>query len=150
MKTASITIFLFVAMCTGCKKDEVKGFYNSMHFVREGGGQIEFTLFATDNSNELKAVVTRYLYRDTTFQVLIEVNNENSSAFSSLNKAMNNQIKLNGDYKESSLPTGTWAFIYLVNDNKQTKVTNTALRTSLLEFEGIVVDKFIKPKQLPV
>jgi hypothetical protein len=54
---------------------------------------------------------------------------------------MNNQIKLNGDYKESSLPTGTWAFIYLVNENKQTEVTNTALRTSLLEFERIVVDK---------
>jgi hypothetical protein len=67
-----------------------------------------------------------------------------------MDKFMNNQIKLNGDYKESSLPTGNWAFIYLVNENKQTKVTNTALRASLLEFEGIVVDKFIKPKQLPV
>jgi hypothetical protein len=141
MKTASITILLFVVICTGCKKDEVKGFYDSMHFVREGGGQIEFTLSVTDNSNELKAVVTRYVYRDTTIQVLIDVNNDNSSAFSLLNKAMNNQIQLNGDYKESTLPSGTWAFIYLVNENKQTEVTNTALRTSLLEFERIVVDK---------
>jgi hypothetical protein len=141
MKTASVMIFLLVLMSSGCKKEVVKGFYNSMYFVREGGGEIEFNLYTTDTSNELKAVVTKYVYRDTTIQIIIDANSDNASAFSSLKKAMNNQIQLNGDYKESSLPTGTWAFIYLVNENTQTEVTNTGLRSSLLEFESLVRNK---------
>ena len=112
-----------------------------MYFVREGGGEIEFNLYTTDTSDELKAVVTKYVYRDTTIQIIIDANSDNASAFSSLKKAMNNQIQLNGDYKESSLPTGTWAFIYLVNENTQTEVTNTGLRSSLLEFESLVRNK---------
>ena len=134
-------IFFFIVFCTGCKKDEVKGFYDSMNFVREGGGEIEFNLYTTGNSNELNAVVTKYAFRDTTIQITIDANSANSSAFSALNKAMNNQIQLNGDYKQSILPTGTWAYIYLVNENKQTEVTNTGLRNSLLEFEKLVRDK---------
>jgi len=141
MKTTSLMIFFFIVFCTGCKKDEVKGFYDSMNFVREGGGEIEFNLYTTGNSNELNAVVTKYAFRDTTIQITIDANSANSSAFSALNKAMNNQIQLNGDYKQSTLPTGTWAYIYLVNENKQTEVTNTGLRNSLLEFEKLVRDK---------
>ena len=47
MKTTLITTVLFILIMTGCKKDAdiVKGFYDSMHFVREGGGQIEFKSF---------------------------------------------------------------------------------------------------------
>lgn len=142
MKTVSITIFLFIVMCTGCKKDAdiVKGYFDSMHFVREGGGQIEFNLYTTDNS-ELKAVVTKYASRDTTIQIIIDTNNDNALAFSSLNQAMNNQIQINGNFQQSTLPTGTWALIYLVTDNKETEVTNTELRNSLLQFEQLIRDK---------
>ena len=140
MKTTSLMIFLFIVFCTGCKKDEVKGFYDSMNFVRVGGGDIEFNLYTTGNSNELNAVVIRYAFRDTTIQINI-ANSDNSSAFSALNKAMNNQIKLNGDFKQTTLPSGSWAYIYLVNENKQTEVTNTELRNSLLQFEKLVCDK---------
>ena len=102
---------------------------------------MEFNLYTTGNSNELNAIVTKYAFRDTTIQITIDASSGNSSAFSALNKAMNNQIQLNGDYKQSSLPTGTWAYIYLVNENKQTEVTNTGLRNSLLEFEKLILDK---------
>jgi hypothetical protein len=139
--TTSIMIFLFIVLCAGCKKDEVKGFYDSMLFVRDGGGQIEFHLYPTDSSDKLNAIVTKYAFRDTTIQIIIDTNNDNALAFSSLNQAMNNQIQINGNFQQSTLPTGTWAFIYLVNENKQTEVTNTGLRTSLLEFEKLVRDK---------
>jgi peroxiredoxin len=143
MKTVSITIFLFIVMCTGCKKDAtiVKGFYDSMHFVREGGGQIEFIIYSTDSSDKLKAVVTKYDFRDTTIQIIIDINNEIALSFSSLNEAMNNQIQINGDFQQSTLHTGTWAYIYLVSDNKETEVTNTELRNSLLKFEQLVKNK---------
>lgn len=143
MKTTSTIFFFFVLMLTGCKKDAdiVKGFYDSMHFVREGGGQIEFIIYPTDNINKLNAVVTKYNFSDTTIQFTIDINSDNSSALSSLNQAMNNQTQINGDFKQSTLASGTWASIYLVTDEKETEVTNTELRNLLLKFEQIIRDK---------
>jgi hypothetical protein len=143
MKTTTTIFFFFVLMFTRCKNDTdiVKGFYNSMHFVREGGGQIEFIIYPTDNFNKLNAVVTKYNFKDTTIQITIDVNSDNSSVLSSLNKAMNNQIQINGDFKQSTLPSGSWASIYLVTDKKETEVTNTGLRNLLLNFEQIIRDK---------
>ena len=143
MKTTSITIFLFILMLTGCKKDTeiVKGFYDSMHFVREGGGQIEFTIYSTDNSNKFNVVVTRFGARDSTIQIIIDINDDNRSALSLLDKAMNHQIQINGDFKQSTLFAGTWAFIYMVTDKKEIEVTNTELRNSILQLEQLIRDK---------
>ncbi|MBK7626029.1 MAG: hypothetical protein IPJ16_02305 [Bacteroidales bacterium] len=139
---ALTTFFFFVVMCAGCETDAdiVKGYYDSMHFVREGGGQIEFNLYTTDNT-ELNAIVTKYSFRDTTIQIVIDANNDNTQAFSSLNQALNSQIQINGDFKQSTLKTGTWAYIYLVSNNKETEVTNTELRNALLKFEQLVRGK---------
>lgn len=143
MKRTLITIFLFILMLTGCKKDTeiVKGFYNSMHFVREGGGQIEFTISSTDNSDNFNVVITRFGIRDSTIQIIIDINDDNRSALSLLDKAMNNQIQTNGDFKQSTLLAGTWAFIYLVTDKKEIEVTNTELRNSILQLEQLIRDK---------
>jgi hypothetical protein len=142
MKTMSITITLLILILTGFKKDTglVKGYFDHMHFVRMGGGQIEFNLYKTDNS-ALKAVVTKFSFRDTTIQVIINPNKDNELAFSSFNKALNNQIQINGSFHQTTLPTGTWAFIYMVSGKKETEVTNTRLRNSLLKFEQLVSDK---------
>lgn len=133
-------------MLTGCKKDPVivKGFYDSMHFNREGGGQIEFTLSPTGNSDKFNAVVTRFGARDSTFQITIDINNDNRSDLLLLDQAMNNQIQLNGEFKQSSLLAGTWAYIYLVYNKKETEVTNTELRNSLLQLEQLIRDKIIE------
>jgi hypothetical protein len=143
MKTTSITILFLILMLTGCKKDPVivKGFYDSMHFNREGGGQIEFTISPTDNSDKFNAVVTRFGARDSTIQITIDINNDNRSDLSLLDQAMNNQIQINGDFKQSSLLAGTWAYIYLVYDKKEIEVTNTELRNSILQLEQLIRDK---------
>ena len=140
MKTTSIMIFLFIVTSTGCKKDTniVQGFYDSMHFVRAGAGQIDFDIFSTDNPDKLNAVVTRYEFRDTTIQIMIDINSDNTLAFSSLNQAMNNKVQINGDFKQSTLDTGTWVRIFLVKDMKEAEVTNTELRNILLKFENQV------------
>ena len=143
MKTTSITIVLFILMLIGCKKDTeiVKGFYDSLHFVREGGGQIEFTISSTDNPDMFDAVVTRFGARDSTIHIIIDIDNDNRSTLSILDQAMNNQIQINGDFKQSTLLSGTWAFIYLVTDKKETEVTNTDLRNSILQLEQLIRDK---------
>jgi hypothetical protein len=143
MKTTSITILFLILMLTGCKKDPiiVKGFYDYMHFNREGGGQIEFTISPTDNSDKFNVVVTRFGASDSTIQINIDINNDNRSDLSLLDQAMNNQIQINGDFKQSSLLAGTWAYIYLVYNKKETEVTNTELRNSILQLEQLIRDK---------
>ncbi len=143
MKTTLFAIFLFIIILTGCKKDPdiVKGFYDSMHFVREGGGQIEFTLYSTGNHDKFNAVVTKSGAHDTNIQLTIDINNNNRSALSLLDQAMNYQVQINGDFKQSTLLAGTWAFIYLTTDKIETEVTNTELRNSLLSLEQLIRDK---------
>ncbi len=122
-----------------CKKytDTVKGFYDSMHFVRQGGGQIDFKIYTTDNSDKVKVIISKYDFRDTTLQILIENTADNAAAFSSFHKAITNQTQINGDYKQSTLMTGTWSYIYFVSNSMETQVTNTELRNSLLKFEQL-------------
>lgn len=143
MKTISVAIFLFVLILTGCKKDPeiVKGFYDSMVFVREGGGQIEFTISSTGNPDKFNAVVTKSGAHDTNIQLTLDLNTDNRSSLSLLDQAMNYRIQINGDFKQSTFLAGTWAFIYLVNDKKETEVTNTELRNSLLQLEQLIRDK---------
>jgi hypothetical protein len=128
----------FLILVSGCKKE--KGYFDSMHFVRTGGGQIDFTLYPTDNSDTLEVMVSEYDYKDTTVLLIIANTIDYSSLFTTLHDAMNNKTQINGNFKQSSLPTGTWAYIYFVSKDGETEVTNTDLRNKLLEFEKIVND----------
>jgi hypothetical protein len=149
MKSLSIAFFLSVLIFTSCKEDSemltksasLNGIFDSMHFVRQGGGQIDFNLYATSSADTLKAVVSQYNFRDTTIQLTVCNNSKNASAFSSFQKVMNDQVQLNGDFQQPTSLTGTWSYLYFVNDNKKTEVTNTELRNSLLQFEQSVRDK---------
>ena len=143
MKTILLTILFFIFIYTSCEKDPViiKGFYDSMHFVRQGGGQIDFSICPIENFDQVNAVVTKYSYRDTTIQLTIPLNDDFTSTFSSLRQALNNQIQINGDFQQSTLDTGTWSYIYMVDNTKETEVTNTYLRNSLHKFEQLVREK---------
>jgi len=147
MKKVVFTIISLIIIFTSCENNSdespkiVKGFYDYMHFDRSGGGQIDFQLFKTEDSNKLIAIVSKYNSRDTIIQLLIDKNLDNTTSFSDLDKALNNQIQLNGDFVESALPTGTWAVINFCNSNEQSQVTNTDLRSSLLKFERLIKNK---------
>jgi hypothetical protein len=145
MKVILITLFFSILICNGCEKapatEEVKGFFDSMHFVRQGGGQIDFNLYPDENYDKANAIITKYNFRDTTAQFVILVDDEIAASFESLRQAMNNQIQINGDFEQSTLHTGTWFYIYLVDDSKEFEVTNTDLRNSLYKFENLVREK---------
>jgi hypothetical protein len=138
MKTLTMIFLLLTAIFCNCKNDsdQVKKF-DSMHFIRQGGGQIEFKIHTTDSTDKVKVIVSEYNFRDTTIQLIIESNADNAAAFLSFHKAINNQTQLNGDFKQSTLETGSWSYIYFVSCNGETEVTNTELRNSLLKFEEL-------------
>ena len=143
MKTLSITFLLLIIILAGCKNDtdNITGTYSSMHFVRQGGGSIDFRLSPTSNPNQLQAIVSQYNYRDTTINVLIDSNADTSPCFIALAKALSSEIDIAGDFQQSTLPTGTWAYVYVSRDGKDTEVTNRELRNTLLQFEQLLVNK---------
>jgi len=144
MKTTTFYIFTLILLLTSCEKNSdesiqtVKGFYDYMHVERNGGGQIYFNLYATENSNKIKAVVSKYDFRDTTIVIIIDKNEDNTIYLNDFTKAMNNEVQLIGDFTQSTLPTGTWVNYTFVTNNKQIEVTNSDLRNSLLKIEQIV------------
>jgi hypothetical protein len=148
MKTLAIAFFVLATAACGCKKSDdvviMKGYYDSMHLKRDGGGQIDFKLYLTDNADRLKVIIDKYNFRDTTIQIYVDKNSDNASLFLLLHKAMNNQAQINGNFKQPTLPTGTWCYIYLVANNKETEVSNTDLRNTLLNFEQLVETKLGK------
>lgn len=143
MKKNLITIILFAAICFNCSKDaEIeKGFYDSLHFVRMGGGQIEFNLYPNENFDVINAEIIKIGSIDTAIQVIIDDSNDYELTFSALNKAMNNQTQINGDFQQQTLPAGTWFYIYLIKNGHETEITNTELRNSLQSFEQILQEK---------
>jgi hypothetical protein len=142
-KTIFSILALFIAF-TCCENNSeesdkiIKGYYDFMRFERVGGGQIDFNLYETEDSTKLLAIVSTYGSRDTTIKVVIDKDLENTAYFSTFDKALNNQMQIDGDYVETSLPTGTWVRISFYRNDNQVYVTNTSLRDSLLKFEIFV------------
>lgn len=140
MKTTGLilcTLILFIFACNNESKNTTSH-YDSMHFVRHGGGDIDFALYPTENIDQINATVSSYNFQDTTIQLSLEKNSDNAYAFESLQDALNNHIQLNGSYQQPTGETGTWVYIYFVSEHQETEVTNTELRTSLLSFEQMV------------
>ena len=144
MKTYIWTSLFLVMTFSSCKEDSVvvKGFYDSIHFERVGGGDSDFNLYPTENSDKINVIVNRYNGIDAPIQFVIDNSVDIASAFSSFHNAINSQTQINGNFKQTSVPTGTWLFIYVIKDSKETEVTNTELRDCLMKFERIVIDHF--------
>jgi uncharacterized lipoprotein NlpE involved in copper resistance len=143
MKTRSITFLLLIIILVGCSNDAdiITGTYSSMHFVRQGGGSIDFRLSPTSNPNQLQAIVSNYNYRDTTIRIVIDSNVDSAPYFIAFKKALSSEIDIAGDFQQPTLPTGTWAFVYVSCNGKDTEVTNAELRNTLLTVEQLVVNK---------
>lgn len=139
MKKLTLLVMLFATIASGCSnhQEKVTGGYDSMHFVRQGGGQIDFSVFPTDHPNEVRVVVASYNFRDTTLQFTLNTSAEYATTFIDFHKALDNQHPISGDATQPTLPTGTWAHIYLVADSAETEVTHITLRNSLLKFEPL-------------
>jgi len=143
MKTLSIILLSLIMILAGCKNEanSITGTYSSMHFVRQGGGAMDLRLSPTNNPNQLQAIVSNYNYRDTTIRIVIDNNVDSAPCFIAFKKALSSEIDIAGNFQQSTLPTGTWAYVYVSGNGKDTEVTNTELRKTLLQFEQLVVNK---------
>ena len=143
MKTLSIILLSLIMILAGCKNEanSITGTYSSMHFVHQGGGAMDLRLSPTNNPNQLQAIVSNYNYRDTTIRIVIDNNVDSVPYFIAFKKALSSEIDIAGNFQQSTLPTGTWAYVYVSGNGKDTEVTNRELRSTLLQFEQLVVNK---------
>ncbi len=117
-----------------------------MHLSRKGGGNIDFFVYPTDNSNKLKIVVDQIDFNDTLIELFIYKNNENTPIFIALSDAMNNKIQVNKSFNIVEFDkgdTGTWLYIYLLADKKEIEVTNETLLNTLGQFESLIHEAII-------
>ena len=147
MRYIVISIFCISILLISCKKDEstqpnqTSATYTQMLFDREGGGNLIFTITPTSSRDTLQFFVTQKAYRDTSIQGNLMRNTNTTGVFDTLLGTLNGQYQLIGNYAPDTIPTGTWAFVYMVNGSGKTNVTNVTLRNTLLEFESFVLSK---------
>jgi hypothetical protein len=116
--------------------------YDYLLIVRNGGGDKSFTVQPLISFTLVDIYVTRYQFRDTLVFFQGSSDESSASAFSSLDDAMHGRVIITGDFHQSTLPTGTWAFLYMVRDTNRFEITNSDLRNQLLGFEALVQHHF--------
>jgi hypothetical protein len=154
MKAMTLPAVLpLVVLCWTSCSDFATGFgwpylgpFDSMCIERQGGGDLGFVvlpaMMAEWQAGEVfTAIVSHRNFKDTTIVVAIsrdEVGSASSDAFMS---SLLGLRQITGDFKQSSLPTGTWVKVYLMNREFKQEVTNVDLRELLLKFEDCVRKK---------
>jgi hypothetical protein len=116
--------------------------FDYLLLIREGGGDKSFTVQPLLSFKLVDICVTRYQFRNTLVSFQCNADESSASAFSSLDDAVHGRVIITGDFHQSTLPTGTWAFLYMVRDSLRFEITNTELRNQLLGFETLVQQHF--------
>jgi hypothetical protein len=114
------------------------GPYYAMSLERKGAGDLAFTVAPTVVAGVLSVSVTHREFRDTSIVLSLVNSTAIAASVDALTRALGGEYQIKGDFKQSSLPTGTWVRVYLVQGAGKEEVTNVELRESLLSFEGIV------------
>jgi hypothetical protein len=143
------TIVLALMVWTSCG-DLSTGFtwpcfgpFDSMSINRQGGGDLGFTvlpLMIADRQDGpvFTALVSHRNFKDTTIAISITPNEIGAASSEAFMSTLQGFRQINGDFKQSSLPTGTWVHVYMLSDESKHEVTNTDLRNLLLKFEDAV------------
>ena len=142
MRIFTILCFVLVSGCDQGSTGPGQGFFDYLLIVRQGGGDKSFTVKSMPTVGRVEISVSRYQFRDTLVQFQCGPDPSSTDAFNALNNALYGGIVITGDFHQSSLPTGTWAFLYMVRDGERHEITNTELRNKLLGFEALVQRHF--------
>ncbi len=126
----------------GPQPQPLPGAFESMLFVRKGGGDKAFIVQQTHAPDSVLIAVSEYDFHDTIVQFFSRRDANTDDAFNALDSALDGRIDITGDFKQSQLPTGTWAYFYMIQDSARYEVTNAALRNRLFPFEKIVTSHF--------
>ena len=134
-----LTQFCLVLILTTVACDEGSNrTFDHLLFVRQEAGDKAFTIEPAGSLDAVTIVVTHWQFRDTLVQFRCVRDANSSGLFDSLFAALNGEIRITGVFHQSTLPTGTWAYLYMIRNGEQFQITNADLRNQLLPFEDLV------------
>jgi hypothetical protein len=140
-----LSLIVIFSSCIKSNNDS----YSKLEFKRLGGGNKEFFISSSDFQNLIQINFTKYNFKDTTFVVLLNTADIEINIFSTIKQLFNNKINIDGEFKQPTLPTGTWAYFYMIDKNSSRKeITNIELRDLLLLIENAVEKKLKKNNNL--
>lgn len=116
----------------------IPDFYDYFLFKRVGGGSKFFTIKPTLSPDSFEFNLTYYHFKDTSALFFIKTDTSTQQIFETLRKTLTFQNQITGDFKQPTAPTGTWSYLYMVNDTVKTEITNIDLRNQLLGLENIL------------
>jgi hypothetical protein len=117
-------------------------FYSHLEFKRQGGGNKEFYISRSEFNKSLIINITRYNFKDTTFSININGKELGDGFTNTLKSLFEGRININGEFKQSKLPTGTWAHFYLIDKNSvKHEILNKKLRDTLFKLESVLENK---------
>jgi hypothetical protein len=114
--------------------------YDKMLFIRQGGGDKAFNVLPTKAQGTFQIIINHLDFHDTTITLTLTKDSANAAVFNVLTKTLDGKYQLTGDFTQPSLPTGTWAHLYMIKGDIKTEITNTQLRNTLIVLENIVVN----------
>ncbi len=140
MKT--IILLFILILLIGCAETQTDIYVdcNLLKWDTTGGGEIKFDVkYDTNFIERFNIYVNRYLYDET--NLIFQLNpTDNSNCYYTLDNIFNAKVNINGNFKESSLPTGSWTSIKVYTlDNYEHEILNIDLRNNLLELKNYVV-----------
>jgi hypothetical protein len=119
------------------------GPFDSMNIDREGGGDLGFVVLPSmiadmQYGEGFTVIVNHRNFKDTTYVVWITRNEVGAASSDAFMSALQGLWQITGNFKQSSLPTGSWVRVYMQNKDFKQEVTNVTLRDLLLRFEDTV------------
>lgn len=119
--------------------------YTRLEFKRDGGGNKEFFISKSDFKEFVDVNITRYNFKDTSFTIKFSRKELGDDLVKTLSLLLDGRLKISGNYKQSALPTGTWAHFYVVEKNSvKHEILNIKLRDMLFKLENLVGNKLKK------
>jgi hypothetical protein len=124
------------------------GPYDYMFVERVGAGDLGFNVFPKSSADSFQVEVTHREFHDTTIAMILVKNDTNSTSFEALIRALQGDEQISGDFRQSTLPTGTWVTVFMIKGPNRFEVTDVGLRNLLLPFEQMVRGKLGQPHAL--
>ena len=112
--------------------------YESLFFMRSGGGNKEFFVTTNVSTHEIFFKVVKYDFTDTNYTESVFINDD--GALSELiYRILDNGETITGDFQQPADCTGTWVNVYAVaSDKNMSEILNTRIRDQLMVLETIV------------
>ena len=146
----SIFCFIYHSSCTNSTLDKEIEYQlpttfqptDKIRYNVEGGGQIDF--FVENNLDSLYIFVLSYQFLPKNDSLTISKLDLDSLDLVTIEALFQGTINIGGIIYRNVLPTGTWTYLYINNNNTWLRVANETIINELFSFYHLVCENINK------